>query len=97
MSVFEKFNIDKVGITDASLYNAVTGKDFKSVIVALFMFAINYRLCYYAQEFKPYGLDVLAEYAIPFVKITLPAPSAGRVGISGFLCGPFCRQSGRFP
>ena len=36
MSAFRKFNIDTVGITDACLYNDVTGKAFKSIIVALF-------------------------------------------------------------
>ena len=42
MSVFKKFNIDTVGITDASLYNAVTGSCFKSVIVALFPYYRGY-------------------------------------------------------
>lgn len=33
---FHKFNIDVFGICDASIYNGVTGKSFKSCIVALF-------------------------------------------------------------
>lgn len=36
MSAFKKFNINTVGITDASLYNSTMGTDFKSIIVALF-------------------------------------------------------------
>jgi len=36
MSAFEKFNIYKVGITDASLYNTTTESSYKSIIVALF-------------------------------------------------------------
>ena len=36
MSIFKKFNIYKVGITDAELYNTMTGSDYKSIIVALF-------------------------------------------------------------
>ena len=55
-----------------------------SVIVALFMFAINYRLCYYAQEFKPYGLDVLAEYAILLSYFSLDFKNASVKKLIGF-------------
>ncbi len=36
LAEFKKFNIDAVGITDADLYNSVTGENYSSVIVALF-------------------------------------------------------------
>ena len=56
MSAFKKFNIDTVGITDASLYNSVTGSDYKSVIVALFPYycgiAENSNISMYT-----YGID----------------------------------------
>lgn len=36
LSAFKKFNIDSVGITDASRYNLASNEEFKSIIVALF-------------------------------------------------------------
>ncbi len=40
--VFEKYNIDCVGVTDATLYNEAENADFKSIIVALFPYFCGY-------------------------------------------------------
>ena len=55
------------GILSVPVFFLLATRIFKrkiAVVAALFMFIVNYRLCYYAQEFKSYGLDIFFEYAI---------------------------------
>lgn len=68
--VFAKFNIDCVGVTDASVYNAAAGTGYKQCIVALFPYFCGYsegsNISIYAQS-RDYHLvtrEILSSAAI---------------------------------